>query len=316
MIVTNANLAVKGARKIAARTKRIVNAIKKKQGLVNIVKSQFSQTYRQYKANRLALGKKPYSGKKWLAAKITARDFATPKWPRIKVEKWFKWLEGTKGWKIIEHFVHPTHMLLTANKFGEEAKKQEKSKMNRFLKKFEELTEEQQEVLHKELIKAFEEDEAQKELKANDVNVVDLSATHENNNEGTPDDAEKDNAEKYCQPRCPSAKTLFECFQSDYKFYQKKISSWYKFKNDKSAQSNTALLKIWQQCPSVPVSNVPCKGVLGKCIDVRYSKCTGKPIQNSPEKKHCPGTKNVQCCPKYMFDTGQEDGEVVRAKSQ
>ena len=312
VIATNANLAVKGARKIAARTKRLTTAIKR-DGLWKGLKSQFGKTYRQYKA-----GGGKYTPKKWVASKVIARDFAGPKWPRIRVERMFKWLEDTKGWWVIEHVVHPTHMLLTGNEFGEEAKKQEKSKMNRFLEKFEKLTEEQQEALHKELIKAFEEHEAQEELKANDVNVVDLSETHEHNNEATQDDAEKDNAGKYCQPRCPSATTLHECFQSDYKFYQKKISSWYKFKNDKSAQSNAALLKIWQQCPSVPVSNVPCKGVSGKCIDVRYSKCTGSLIQQN----RCPGTKNVQCCSTYMFDTGEEVEEVEevyevnRAKSQ
>ena len=105
-----------------------------------------------------------------------------------------------------------------------------------------------------------------------------------------------------CEPSCPNAETLTECFGKDYKFYQKKISKLYGHENHASLGDNIDLLKLWQKCP-VPKhlgANVRCSGMNGNCIDTRYDLCDGKIL-----KGECPGSENIQCCPDNMFENIQ-----------
>jgi hypothetical protein len=120
-----------------------------------------------------------------------------------------------------------------------------------------------------------------------------------------------------CSPTCltPGAKTLWECFKHDYKFYQEKISLMFNLPNTKSAEANTNLLNAWKSCSMksfVPNAKVACKQKVSKllnndgfvhasahtnnceCIDIRYSKCNLKLARLVNNK--CEGSNNIKGC--------------------
>ena len=131
-----------------------------------------------------------------------------------------------------------------------------------------------------------------------------------------------------CTPKClkPNAKTLWQCFANDYKFYQQKISIMFGLPNTKTAEANTQLLEAWKECdshqmieervrvkctpqksdllldsgPQLPMvkadSNVGCE-----CIDIRYSQCDLKTsvfVQN-----RCRGSNNIKGCQRIVSQT-------------
>jgi len=123
-----------------------------------------------------------------------------------------------------------------------------------------------------------------------------------------------------CEPSCPNAETLYECFGKDYQFYKKKISMLYAHKNDGTLEDNIDLLKLWQECPipKSPSAKVRCLRVKGNCIDTRHELCDGKVLLEGD----CPGSENIQCCPDYIFehvqplmDTAEGDFEPTKSKS-
>jgi hypothetical protein len=115
------------------------------------------------------------------------------------------------------------------------------------------------------------------------------SATNSSSPEGA-----SDAPTNKCTPACPNANTLYECFGSDFKYYQKKIAESCGLSNGRTKKDNIQILKKWKQC-NAPPKPLKCSGE-GKgsvCVDVRHESCDGALLSGK-----CPGSSNIKCCSK------------------
>jgi hypothetical protein len=145
-----------------------------------------------------------------------------------------------------------------------------------------------------------------------------------------------------CTPTClrPNAKTLWECFGRDYKFYQEKISKLFNLPNTKTAEANTNLLNAWKRCDtnrnSIDNIKIACKqdktkliannwnnnnadsnGMDGikscECIDVRFHKCNLK--TSVLVDNRCKGSNNIKGCQRIGGDDDLMDLVQMKEKT-
>eukprot|EP00942_MAST-04A_sp_MAST-4A-sp1_P014881 g14881.t1 len=70
---------------------------------------------------------------------------------------------------------------------------------------------------------------------------------------------DSDMGDANCEPKCPEANTLSQCFKSKWKQQAKKIAKQFGLSDKRTYCDNTLLLRSWQKCQKITPTNVPDK---------------------------------------------------------